>query len=278
MSTLAAHTQAQMQALAHTQQRITMVPARIGLQEPVYLTDVFGRFSPFYLDFIRSPKSLISILRDNCTRARVDFRKIGLGEFVFEDAITKLCALVASLLAQARLSKRLSGGSSGLVDWTLDNFENSGNCGLQFRRFEDVTSSVDLPNPHKWTSIPPKDQKNGPVSFEKIGRKRKDPPSALSNADILDYMWLPWQPDSQTIDIVDRESMQIMGLERRKGRPAYASSMFKRICLMQALVQSERCRLYKYAKFNWNDIGLDTSTSIATVSENTDLVFVVKIV
>ncbi|KAI4277720.1 MAG: hypothetical protein L6R38_005381 [Xanthoria sp. 2 TBL-2021] len=67
----------------------TVIPAQVQRQQPVYLTDALGRYSPFFLEMIRSPESLISVLSDNSSWYSSASRKILKQEFAIQDAHTK---------------------------------------------------------------------------------------------------------------------------------------------------------------------------------------------
>ena len=67
----------------------TVIPAQVQRQQPVYLIDAFGRYSPFFLETIRSPAALISVLSDNSSRFGSASRKILKEEFTIQDTRTK---------------------------------------------------------------------------------------------------------------------------------------------------------------------------------------------
>ena len=58
------------QAVLDIQQILTTIPGQIERQQPVYLTDLWGRVAPFHLEFIQSAEALFSVLS-------VNFKEIG---------------------------------------------------------------------------------------------------------------------------------------------------------------------------------------------------------
>ncbi len=67
----------------------TVIPGQVQRQQPVYLIDALGRYSPFFLETIRSPAALISVLSDNSRGSSSAFRKILREEFTIQDTRTK---------------------------------------------------------------------------------------------------------------------------------------------------------------------------------------------
>ncbi|KAL8769633.1 MAG: hypothetical protein Q9209_004430 [Squamulea sp. 1 TL-2023] len=67
----------------------TVIPAQVQRQQPVYLIDALGRYSPFFLETIRSPAALISVLSDNSSWFGSASRKILKEEFTIQDTRTK---------------------------------------------------------------------------------------------------------------------------------------------------------------------------------------------
>ncbi|KAL8918354.1 MAG: hypothetical protein Q9172_005454 [Xanthocarpia lactea] len=67
----------------------TILPAQVQRQQPVYLIDALGRYSPFFLETIRSPAALISVLSDNSSWFDSASRKILKKEFTIQDTRTK---------------------------------------------------------------------------------------------------------------------------------------------------------------------------------------------
>ena len=66
-----------------------LIPAQVPRQQPVYLIDAFRRYSPFYLEIIRSPAALVYVLSDNASWFGSASRKILKGEFAIQDVRTK---------------------------------------------------------------------------------------------------------------------------------------------------------------------------------------------
>ncbi|KAF2491804.1 hypothetical protein BU16DRAFT_594919 [Lophium mytilinum] len=77
------------QAVMDIQRFITRIPPQVDRQQPVYFMDAFGRYSPFHLEFVRSAKALIAVLRANCETHNTNPLKIDLGEFVIVDSGTQ---------------------------------------------------------------------------------------------------------------------------------------------------------------------------------------------
>ncbi|KAL8886043.1 MAG: hypothetical protein Q9215_006198 [Flavoplaca cf. flavocitrina] len=68
---------------------MTVIPAQVQRQQPVYLIDALGRYTPFFLETIRSPAALISVLSDNSSCFGSASRKILKEEFTIQDTRTK---------------------------------------------------------------------------------------------------------------------------------------------------------------------------------------------
>ncbi|KAF4627334.1 hypothetical protein G7Y89_g10823 [Cudoniella acicularis] len=67
---------------------ITKIPAQVERQQPVYLIDALGKFSPFHLEFIRSAEALTAVLQSNVNKAGQARKKIQKGEFVIQNSVT----------------------------------------------------------------------------------------------------------------------------------------------------------------------------------------------
>ena len=78
------------QIVLNLQNLLLSIPGQVERQQPVYLNDALGRYTPFHLEFIRSPKALISVLSDNFKGRRTAWRLIQEGEFIMHDTISKL--------------------------------------------------------------------------------------------------------------------------------------------------------------------------------------------
>ncbi|KAF2692026.1 lytic polysaccharide monooxygenase [Lentithecium fluviatile CBS 122367] len=250
-STSSANKQLQMQILAHTQKLVTMIPAQMSFPEPVYFTDAFGRCTPFHLNFVQGTEILISFLRHNCEQAGADVRKIDRGQFVLEDAVTKRVIdlrrgwescfrpgqRVEMSIVYETVKLSASAGAANITEG------NSDNCGLQFQRFEDVTDSNYLLSPDSLTP-------EGRMDGFPLRRVEVFPPQL--------FLRLPCPTNDLPVDYIDRKSMRIVGLGNKNegSREHRRSAMFKRVRVIPALAESERCRLYQYAELSWNDIGL----------------------
>ncbi|KAG0652061.1 hypothetical protein D0Z07_1460 [Hyphodiscus hymeniophilus] len=77
------------QVVLNIQNLITHIPAQVERQQPVYLIDALGRHSPFHLEFIRSAEALTAVLQANFSKTGEARMKIGRGEFVIQNSITK---------------------------------------------------------------------------------------------------------------------------------------------------------------------------------------------
>ncbi|KAF2677018.1 hypothetical protein K458DRAFT_447159 [Lentithecium fluviatile CBS 122367] len=65
------------------------LPYQIQRDQPVYMIDAFGRWTPFHLEFIRSSDALLAVLRVNFEAAGVGTEKIDRRQIAFEDAATR---------------------------------------------------------------------------------------------------------------------------------------------------------------------------------------------
>ena len=76
------------QAIVQIQNVVTAIPEQIERQQPVFLVDALGRWSPFHLEFIRSSEALKAVLIENFRKFGAS-SKIEKNEFVLEDAACK---------------------------------------------------------------------------------------------------------------------------------------------------------------------------------------------
>jgi len=77
------------QIVLNVQKLLMAIPGQIERQQPVYLNDALGRYSPFDLEFIKSPEALISVLSINFKWLGSAAKKIQNGDFSFQDTRTK---------------------------------------------------------------------------------------------------------------------------------------------------------------------------------------------
>jgi len=77
------------QTVLNVQKLLMAIPGQIERQQPVYLNDALGRYSPFHLEFIKSPEALISVLSINFKWLGSAAKKILNGDFSFHDTRTK---------------------------------------------------------------------------------------------------------------------------------------------------------------------------------------------
>ncbi|KAF2179281.1 hypothetical protein K469DRAFT_596763 [Zopfia rhizophila CBS 207.26] len=74
----------------HIQRLLSRIPPSIERQQPVLLTDPFGRISPFHLEFVRSSECFLAILRVHFQKAGVSSTKLEKREFFIQDVSTRL--------------------------------------------------------------------------------------------------------------------------------------------------------------------------------------------
>ncbi|KFX95657.1 hypothetical protein V490_03737 [Pseudogymnoascus sp. VKM F-3557] len=78
------------QAVVAIQTMMANAPSQIERQQPVYLIDALGKYSPFHLEFIRSAEALTAVLMSNFKGlGEQAVRKIEKGRFVIQDSATK---------------------------------------------------------------------------------------------------------------------------------------------------------------------------------------------
>jgi len=77
------------QIVLNVQNLLMTIPGQVERQQPVYLNDALGRYSPFHLEFIKSSEALISVLSINFKWLGSASKKIQNGEFSIHDARTK---------------------------------------------------------------------------------------------------------------------------------------------------------------------------------------------
>ncbi|KAL8869838.1 MAG: hypothetical protein Q9198_007786, partial [Flavoplaca austrocitrina] len=144
---------------------MTVIPAQVQRQQPVYLIDALGRYTPFFLETIRSPAALISVLSDNSSCFGSASRKILKEEFTIQDTRTKKdinlvyplddcfvpgqqveignCDLIFGSTTGSKNGKKLQDG-------VILNQEHTGPLGpSRVRPEEDITDDEDLSNYHR---------------------------------------------------------------------------------------------------------------------------------
>lgn len=77
------------QVVLNIQELLMAIPGQVERQQPVYLNDALGRYSPFHLEFIKCPEALISVLSINFKWLGAASKKIQNGEFTIHDSRTK---------------------------------------------------------------------------------------------------------------------------------------------------------------------------------------------
>jgi hypothetical protein len=77
------------QVVLNIQNLLMTIPGQVERQQPVYLNDALGRYSPFHLEFIKCPEALISVLSINFKWLGSASKKIQNGEFTVHDSRTK---------------------------------------------------------------------------------------------------------------------------------------------------------------------------------------------
>lgn len=77
------------QLILDVQNRLKAIPGQIERQQPIYLNDALGQYSPFHLEFIRSREALISTLSINLGRRGCPSKKVLNHEFTMHDSRTK---------------------------------------------------------------------------------------------------------------------------------------------------------------------------------------------
>ncbi len=77
------------QVVLNIQNLLMTSPGQAERQQPVYLNDALGRYSPFHLEFIKCPEALISVLSINFKWLGSASKKIQNGEFTVHDSRTK---------------------------------------------------------------------------------------------------------------------------------------------------------------------------------------------
>jgi hypothetical protein len=68
---------------------ITRVPGQVERQQPVFLIDAIGRYTPFHWEFVLSAEALTHVLRSNLKNIGSGSQKIDRGEFVIQDTSLK---------------------------------------------------------------------------------------------------------------------------------------------------------------------------------------------
>lgn len=77
------------QIILDVQTILKTIPGQIERQQPVYLNDALGRYTPFHLEFIRSREALTYVLFDNFKWLGSTAKKILDSEFTIHDSRTK---------------------------------------------------------------------------------------------------------------------------------------------------------------------------------------------
>lgn len=77
------------QVVLNVQNLLLKIPGQVERQQPVYLNDALGRYSPFHLEFIKCPEALMSVLSINFNCLGSASEKIQNGEFNIQDSRTK---------------------------------------------------------------------------------------------------------------------------------------------------------------------------------------------
>ena len=76
------------QVVLNIQNLLTTIPGQVERQQPVYLIDAIGRYTPFHLEFIRSSEALINVLSINFRSLGSASKKIQNGDFAIQDSHT----------------------------------------------------------------------------------------------------------------------------------------------------------------------------------------------
>ena len=77
------------QTVLNIQNLLKNLPGQVERQQPVYLNDALGRYTPFHLEFIMDSEALVSALSKNFKRIGSAATKIQNGEFAIHDKYTK---------------------------------------------------------------------------------------------------------------------------------------------------------------------------------------------
>ncbi|KAI4193404.1 MAG: hypothetical protein LQ350_008338 [Teloschistes chrysophthalmus] len=77
------------QIILDVQNLLNTIPGQIERQQPVYLNDALGRYTPFHLEFIRCPEALISVLAIGFRTIGHASERIERNQFTINDARTK---------------------------------------------------------------------------------------------------------------------------------------------------------------------------------------------
>lgn len=78
------------QVVLDIQNNLKTMPRQIERQQPVYLNDACGRYTPFHLEFVRCPEALISVLAFNLGRNRCASKRVQDGNFTIHDPRNKM--------------------------------------------------------------------------------------------------------------------------------------------------------------------------------------------
>ena len=77
------------QVVLDIQNHLKNIPGQVERQQPVYLNDALGRYTPFHLEFIRSSEALVSVLSINFKPIGSAAERIQNGDFAIHDTHTK---------------------------------------------------------------------------------------------------------------------------------------------------------------------------------------------
>ncbi|KAL8864434.1 MAG: hypothetical protein Q9174_007357 [Haloplaca sp. 1 TL-2023] len=140
------------------QNLLLSIPGQIERQQPVYFSDALGRYSPFHLEFIRSPEALLSVLSDNFKGLGAGSKKIEDGHFTMHDAISKRdidltlpweqCFMPGQRVEMSMLIKRqdFNRGICPNCAWECEDVSGYDiqckQCGLTFRGFKPLAQYV----------------------------------------------------------------------------------------------------------------------------------------
>ncbi|KAL8727808.1 MAG: hypothetical protein Q9166_005800 [cf. Caloplaca sp. 2 TL-2023] len=204
------------QIILDVQNILRTIPGQIERQQPVYLNDALGRYSPFHLEFIRSREALFSVLSINFKWLRSAAKKIQNSEFAIHDSGTERdidlnrpwdqcftpgqhvkmsmifdrpeapsCENCGMTLADLEALRRSCPGCRCLLSYSAGEDVECGKCGLIFRSLMSPIQSHVPMAPTMTKFVRP--VSNAPADWPELSLPKSAPPECRFEEDLREY-------------------------------------------------------------------------------------------